>query len=350
VLYFPPSTSADAPKPEWVSGDRWVYTRTSFGVTLTTILEFDGIEILTVNGTSYDVYVIKKNETTSGFGINLTYLECVYYQRSDMGMVKKNQSWELLGMYNNIITYAPPKKDFKFPLSVGQTWTETYTEISYTILNGEIITYEEKYNTITNTVLLQEEVMVAAGTFNAYKIECDGGGEGMTYSWYAPEVKNYVKMSGGGVTTQLSSYEVSDPQTSSNGDPDGIEDDDGFDLFAIPYLLFMILIIVVVLAVGLVARGRKRRTQAQVASQPNVDYAVQRANAVQSHPHSKPMPKTQPAAALARQALQPVQQEVPPPPPPPPVTPVYPCPSCKQPLELIKKYNRWYCRNCKKYP
>jgi hypothetical protein len=464
VLYIVPSASADVAKPEWVSGDKWVYTSSVYGILTTTTLEYDGVETLTVNETSYDVYVIKKDETTSAYGLNLTYLGQVYYQRSDMGMVKTNQSWELLGMNSNIATYAPPKKDSKFPLSVGQTWTETYTEISISTFNGEIFTYEEKPSTATYTVLLQEEITVAAGTFDTYKIECDGGGAGRTYSWYAPEVKNYVKMSGGGVTTQLSSYEVTAPQTSGNGDPQEIGEEGGgeFDLFAMPYLLFLILIpvIVAVLAVGLVAMKRKKKkTQAQVASQPTVDFSVQGAPAAQPQytqataqprytqqpvqqtaqprytqapqrtaparkappkqtqatrasqrtaparkappkrsqtptaqapqrtaparkapqrtaparppakratpkqtqtqparppSHPRPTPKTQPVRPPPSQAppkqVAPAQKQMPPPPPPPPAPVVHPCPTCKQPLDLIKQYNRWYCRNCKKYP
>jgi heme/copper-type cytochrome/quinol oxidase subunit 2 len=343
ILYFLPQASADAPKPEWVNGDKWEYTSSVYGILTTTTTEYDGVETITVNETSYDVYIIKKDETTSAYGFNLTYPGHAYYQRSDMGMVKMDQTMTLLGMTSSdVTTYAPPKKDCKFPLSVGQIWTETFTEITYSSMDDEIITYDEETYTNTYIVSLEEEITVTAGTFDTYKIECEDEDGYTIYSWYAPEVKNFVKMSSGGVTTQLSSYEVTPPKSSHSGD--GKEG--GSDLFVILYflVLILILIIVAVLAVSHEARKRKKRAQAQVADQPTVDFSVQSAYVAQPPAHPRPMSKTKPVVPAAS------KQTPPPPPAPPPVTPVYPCPTCSQPLELIKQYNRWYCRNCKKYP
>jgi hypothetical protein len=386
-----------------------------------TSLEFEDVKTINVNGTDYEVYYMKKEDTTSAYGFNITQPSDVYYQKSDLGMVKMDQTTTFLGIdSSSVTTFAPPKKDCKFPLSVGQSWTETFTEISYSSMDDEILFYNEETKTNTYTVLLQEEVIVEAGTFDAYKIQCDDGSAGATYSWYVPEVKNFVKMSAGGNTYELTSYEVTAPKTSGDGDGTEIGEEGGFDLFTMPYLLFLILIpiIVVVLAVGLVARGRKKkRTQAQVASQPTVDFTVQsvydtqpvggyamaqqpvqpqrtapvkpvaqraapkqaaqrpapqRTQAARPPPkaapakrpapkqaqtqptrppaHPRPTPKTQPVAATPPRQAPPPKQQQPPPPPPPPPTPSYPCPTCMQPLDLIKQYNRWYCRNCKKYP
>lgn len=469
VLYIVPSASADVAKPDWVSGDKWEYASSEYGITTTTTLEFEAVKTINVNGTDYEVYSMKKEDKISMYGINLTYPGQVYYQRSDLGMVKMDQTMSILGFStSDVTTYAPPKKDCKFPLSVGQTWTETYTEITYSTMDDEITSYYEETYTDIYTVLSQETVTVEAGTFETYKIQCvDEDGDSI-YSWYSPDVKNFVKMSVGTSTSQLTSYEVTAPKTSGNGDPKEVGADGEFDLFAMPYLLFLILIpvIVVVLAAGLVARGRKKKkTQAQVASQPTAAYTVQGAPAAQPQytqaqaqpryaqqpaqqtaqpryaqqpaqqtnqqwyaqqaaaqpgyaqapqrtapvsraapkqaqaplrtapartqaarpparaappraqpaqapqrtapaqraapkraqtqparppAQPKPTPKTQPARAPPpRQAPPPKQQQ---PPPPPPPNPVYPCPTCKQPLDLIKQYNRWYCRTCKKYP
>ena len=304
VLYIVPSASADVARPDWVSGDKWEYTLSETGITLITTLEFEEVKTINVNGTDYEVYYMKKEDTTSAYGFNFTYLSDVYYQKSDLGMVKMDQTTSLFGISSSdVTTYAPPKKDYKFPLSVGQTWTETFNEISYSSMDDEFISYYEETNTNTYTVLLQEEITVEAGTFDTYKIQCDDGSAGATYSWYAPKVKNFVKMSAAGNTYELTSYDVTAPKTSGNGDAKEVGEEEGFDLFAMPYLLFLILIpvIVAVLAVGLVARGRKKkRTQAAVQSQPTVDFSVQSVPAAQ--------PQYTQAQAQPRYTQQPAQQ------------------------------------------
>ena len=94
--------------------------------------------------------------------------------------------------------YDTPRMDYSFPLFVGKKWNSKDSVPSYA--GYGVLTVER-----TCEVLALENVVTRAGTFNAYKIRCegpytntDGRHGGCCYKfestrWYSPEAKYFVK-------------------------------------------------------------------------------------------------------------------------------------------------------------
>ena len=89
---------------------------------------------------------------------------------------------------NNTLTrYRPCDQSIVFPLQAGKTWTSRYGASS----GGS----EFSQLTGTGTVVGIESVTVAAGTFQAYKVDSRHGPTDRTTIWYAPEpVGFFVKV------------------------------------------------------------------------------------------------------------------------------------------------------------
>jgi hypothetical protein len=364
--------------PNWEEGDTWEYSiSTSFGnVTLTQVVE--GEETLSVNGTQYDVYSVNSVMNLSFSGVDISYPSTYYNRRSDLALIKTEMSISIFGISSeSVATYNPPKKEFNFPLAVGNTWSETCNAITYSVQNGAITDYNEYEQTFSYSVEEVEEITVPAGTFRCYKIVCvdDFGDE--TTTWYSPKVKNFVKQTTGdswdSTETELTSYDVATLEGEGESEGSGVS-----SLFEMPYLLFLLIIpiIVIVLVVALVTRRNRKKNQTEFRSLDTAGYSVpgtitpqtqvaqapQNTAALGQQPASPVGTQTwsvqQTTAAPGQPIVQPrqfqqqappAQQQPPPPPPPPPPVIKNPCPTCRQDLSLIHKYNRWYCQTCGKY-
>jgi hypothetical protein len=100
--------------------------------------------------------------------------------------------------------FTPPLRELKWPLTVGDTWSDTVTiEDS----SGRKQTVQMKAEVVS-----YESVVVPAGSFIAYKVVVALGGRRYREVWYAPETKTVVKSitrddQGRGVTNELVNYQ-----------------------------------------------------------------------------------------------------------------------------------------------
>ncbi len=102
---------------------------------------------------------------------------------------KDDSAWTIYGRVTadgRAITYSNPSKALAFPLTAGESWTDSYTE---TDDNGKTDVIAE------NTVLARNRLTVPAGSFDAWllqtKISSKTRGETITsidYSWFVPGI------------------------------------------------------------------------------------------------------------------------------------------------------------------
>ncbi len=100
--------------------------------------------------------------------------------------------------------FTPPLQEFRWPLRVGDSWTETVTAEDS---SGKKQTVQLKVQVVS-----YESVVVPAGTFMAYKIAVSVGGRRFREAWYAPETKTVVKSltpdpQGREVVSELADYQ-----------------------------------------------------------------------------------------------------------------------------------------------
>lgn len=336
------NTSGDLEKPIWGMGDKWVYngTSTEAGMNGTISMEITGTTTIIVNGTNYDVYVMKTsiNATliTAGMVGNVTANGTSYWLRSNLAGVKTvmdmNVTFTYLGTEyymssSNTTTYNPPVDSYHFPVSVGETWTTTATATSTEVTSSNIPLYQSgtKSSTTTETknysCLCTESVTVPAGAFNAYKIKSQElGSNKYEMDYISSDVGFMVKTESYNETGQLSSTQelISYSYVGAGAEEGGPL---GEKLAGIPILYWLVItgivIIVVVLVIVGVALKRKKKA---------------------------PIPPSYPPQQLGR-------------PPMPPTQPQYPqaqlqqnlCPYCRQTLAFNQQYQRWYCYKCQKY-
>ena len=94
----------------------------------------------------------------------------------------------------DVVLFEPALQNLKFPLEVGKTWEQSYLGF----------TADDRVNWSANAsweVTAYESVTVAAGTFDAYRIEMLEKWGPETYgitlqatAWWAPAVKMFVKL------------------------------------------------------------------------------------------------------------------------------------------------------------
>jgi Zn-dependent protease with chaperone function len=102
--------------------------------------------------------------------------------------------------------FTPPLRELRWPLTVGDTWSEAVTiEDS----SGRKQTVQMKAEVVS-----YESVVVPAGSFMAYKVVVALGGRRYRQVWYAPETKTVVKSitpdsQGREVASELMDYQKS---------------------------------------------------------------------------------------------------------------------------------------------
>lgn len=102
--------------------------------------------------------------------------------------------------------YASPCPDLQWPLAVGAVWQETCTR--HTTRSGSNQTSTQTM--LTNyTVQAQENVTVPAGTFTAYRIQIETGGQ-TDLEWYSATacgiIKSRAENDSDSTATLLTSY------------------------------------------------------------------------------------------------------------------------------------------------
>ena len=102
---------------------------------------------------------------------------------------KDDRAWSSYGRVTatgTTVLYTAPSKALVFPMSVGDSWTDGYSEIS----DGQTTQI-----TAENTVVANNQLIVPAGTFNAWLLQTkvsatSNAGSTVTidYSWFVPGV------------------------------------------------------------------------------------------------------------------------------------------------------------------
>jgi hypothetical protein len=170
---FPSITWAQGEKvkaPIWNVGDKWVFTR-------------GNIEVV---GADQKTYTLKFSDDTSI--IEKKKFEKIVFDKSTLNRIyalKEDKREKYIIAHKRILN---------FPINVGMEWKDTFTTQALTgDKKGETFKYEESFK-----ILGWENVEVKAGNFKTAKIEyiqanLDRGYTGISFYWYAPEVKYFVK-------------------------------------------------------------------------------------------------------------------------------------------------------------
>ncbi|UCE39482.1 MAG: hypothetical protein JSW00_09760 [Thermoplasmata archaeon] len=256
IFLMPYSTQtafSDAELPQWKVGYRWDYKGQEQNTTVNLTVKVIEITTIEMNGMAYDVYVVNItsiamiNQVQDQFQV--IDQKNKYIQTSNLATVKEEISHIAPNRnINGNNTYTPLKKEYDFPILVGKKWTSSYTKnVSLEGLGTYLISESINYS-----VIAEESVTVAAGTFDCYKIEIDVGTGVIDQFWYSEKVKNIIK------TTRFSEdifYEMNLTAYSFKEEEDGDSDDITTEDL-LPYIL--ILIIVILIIVVIVARKRKK--------------------------------------------------------------------------------------------
>jgi hypothetical protein len=197
--------SCDA--PIWEEGDTWQYAWPENKVSETRVKSRE-----TFN--KEDIYVLENRGGNNNVGVSVKTLG----ERVDIN--------KQTGQKHKPILTTPWEYDF--PLYVGKKWGRTITGTSA----GGLVNVNYF---VTSRVVGFEEITVLAGTFETFKIEIDQkamdiGSSVVVYVWYAPQVKNYIKVKYGGATgrwtinapdIELRAYKVKTPGGFAAGKEEG---------------------------------------------------------------------------------------------------------------------------------
>lgn len=166
----PPSVGiAAAPQvPRWRIGDEWAYGYTRSGESgiwvwsVERMEQIDGIEC----------YVIRSGPRE------------ILYRASDYALLLERVG----GVVD--IRATPPRTGVAWPLSVGKSWEQTFTEHRVVDRQTTTTTYVRLWR-----VESEEDVTVPAGTFRAFKVVQTNKVTGAPVNevWYAPDLKQAVK-------------------------------------------------------------------------------------------------------------------------------------------------------------
>lgn len=262
-LFLTPSVIGDAELPEWEVGDKWNYETPYYGLISRETKEVTNITTINVNGTNYDVYVLQTTSSSLPWGDFTTYN---FISIDNMAIIKTRAIQSYGTNETEIVTtYQPPKRNFDFPLSVGKTWTSTYTSSQYNETTGYINWTETQYYQVIAT----EKIKVKAGTFNCFVIEeSNEWGDIGQRLWYSSEVKNLVKLEDIyriTIESELTSYSVK-----------GMDDEEGFGIPTLFYILLIIFIpIILILLINInIVKKKRKKSGPDMASPPVSEIAI----------------------------------------------------------------------------
>ena len=245
ICFISQSVSAQLNQPDLKTGDWWTYDRPGSFTTIeeATRDEVIGEETINVDGTDYDVIVLKRKtpysiqqdvdteeEWISSYQ-NITY----YYRKSDLALVK-DVSVNDDGTAIN--TYSPPWKLVDYPVTVGKTWYINYTETSTGgYLGDEVETTD--YSMFCECIETNQTTL-SKGTFDCYVVKVltvtDGIKEYRVFYnyFFAPEGGIYpIKMdayqmgqyvASNNALNDYGSAESDDPVTDDSEDSDNTDD------------------------------------------------------------------------------------------------------------------------------
>lgn len=215
ITLIPTQGNAEAQLPAYQIGDKWEYKMSSTGMGIEAsgniVMEVNGTSSISVNDTSYDVWVMKMSGEMSFSGpmgsgtsrMNGT----AYIRQTDLATVKAITDSEttaasygenIHSIDHTEITYDSHKDDFNFPIEIGESWVVTTNETIYSSSTYDGETWEDTY---TDTIITNyecvgmETIHVPAGTFETYKIRYqEEDSEYYDIVYYSPDVGTYVRM------------------------------------------------------------------------------------------------------------------------------------------------------------
>jgi hypothetical protein len=152
--------------PEWRIGDKWIYHKTIFGTSTTTFKKVIGEDVF--RGTP--VFIVRNGEGD------------MLYAKPGLGFVGSRRNGKMISEVDKVNQVTP------WPLE-----PQKETRISFT--SSDI----QKNSMRNDRVILvpgKERIHVAAGEFEAIKIEVYEGSNGRLREeyWYSPKVKWFVKI------------------------------------------------------------------------------------------------------------------------------------------------------------
>jgi hypothetical protein len=236
-----------ANKPTFSAGDYWEYQDFVTGNTVkmsigTGTVSFGGQTCIEFNG-----QITLNGDTTN---------TSAYYRASDLAEVGWYMKTLSSGMTLKSTTLDdPPVTQYHYPMKVGDKWKfQTVLRSTSEMSSGSY--YSKTYNNQTidtnYTVESEEQVTVAAGTFDTFKITAYNTGTSNTeYEWYAPKAGHSVKLAASFTSTilELKSYQFKNvpsgggTTTTSSG--------------TMVYVIIIVIVIVVILVVVMVVIKKK---------------------------------------------------------------------------------------------
>ncbi len=225
--------------PQWSTGNYWQYRASSGSTTNWSVA---GTSTVTLGSTSYPVWHVIQNTTSSG-GLKVRFDN--FLTQDGLKTAKANGTIPFLGSV--AFTLDPPQPTAVFPLSVGERWSGNTTVTTVTIF-GTGTTIQAYGATVTG----ESSVTVAAGTFTAAVIRSPSAGAPYTLSFYSDSA---------GWLVRTESYDASGTRTGSedltsyNYTPPSFL---GGNLFGLPILIWILLAVILVVAVVGAAFLRRR--------------------------------------------------------------------------------------------
>lgn len=191
--------------PDYEDGDRWVREahvesqRGTFDITQTTV--YQGPDEITVNGTTYDTFIMETERVTRGSSGQQTFTQwsnsTQWMTTDEHALIKSTDNVTITGSpggprsFSQTTTYDEPCPSFQWPMEVGDEWTQDCQ--ATTEQNGQTQRQEKDREFI---VIAEETVTVPAGTFETLVIsnQTKGSDEDRVTQWYSPRACGPVKL------------------------------------------------------------------------------------------------------------------------------------------------------------
>jgi LSD1 subclass zinc finger protein len=265
----------------------------------------EDLEKIIVEGKSIETYVIKVEGTqvssSQDFETTIHQEGYDWIRSSDLANVRssiKSTSTTVDGddtytsIYNLSLIYDPPINKYDFPMSIGETWTES-ASIYYDYDDGED-TFSETYEgPFEFEALHVETVLVPSGSFETYVVWSEdyfyqGNGVNCNLDYYSPKLgfpvktESYDSQRNLYYTMELADYEKQDEEDAEDNGIFGISESN------MPYFLLIIIVIVIIIVIALIKR---RSSSSYEESQSYVVVSEESKGEVQSGGSTRPQVK-----------------------------------------------------------
>ena len=178
--------------PVWDIGDYWVFQYNDKNWWSHKVVRVEN-----------DLYIIQNPNDKYAYGYDTKSLHLKVYIDSEG---------------KKVIPQTESGLSYDFPLYVGRKWSKT--------LQGILTDNRKQDYLYTFQVMSFEKIIVRAGAFRAFKIECErnvigSGNTAISHVWYSPEVKNMVKFqfvtTSGNKRIRARDYELATYKLASTG-------------------------------------------------------------------------------------------------------------------------------------